>query len=361
MPTPTPPTKETTKWQALAKKALEEDLLTREESLAVLSAGNEDLLALVAAAYEVRRRYHGRRVKLNLLINAKSGLCPEDCAYCSQSSVADSGVNRYKLLPNQTVVEGARRAVELQAHTYCIVMSGRSPTEKELDEVVGTVREIKRKHSLKICACLGLLSDAQAARLREAGVDRVNHNVNTSENFHPKICSTHTYQDRVRTIEAVKKANLSPCCGGIFGMGESDKDIVDLARALRELDVDSIPLNFLIPIPGTPIEPANNLTPAKCLAILCLFRFLNPSKEIRIAGGRELHLRSLQALGLYVADSIFIGDYLTTAGQEPSEDLQMIADLGFEVATYPSPGLSAEMNAEINAGVGAGSGAPLSE
>ena len=353
MPTETLAKIKTKKWQVLARKSLKGNSLTHKESLMVLGVKKEELLDLVAAAYKVRHHHHGRQIKLNLLINAKSGLCPEDCAYCSQSISADSKINRYKLLPNQTVVEGARRAVELQAHTYCIVMSGRSPTEKELDEVVGTVREIKRNHSLKICACLGLLSEAQAVRLHEAGVDRVNHNVNTSENFHSEICSTHTYQDRIQTIEAVKKANLSPCCGGIFGMGETDEDIIELAQALRKLDVDSIPLNFLIPIPGTSIKCPNNLTPSKCLAILCLFRFLNPSKEIRIAGGRELHLRSLQALGLYVADSIFIGDYLTTEGQEPSEDLQMIRDLGFEVAIFSPSSSSIEMSAGIKAGLDA--------
>ena len=348
MPTATPATIDCTKWQALAKKALEGEPLSREESFAVLDIGAEHILDLVAAAYEVRRRFHGRRVKLNLLINAKSGLCPEDCAYCSQSSVADSDIHRYKLLPNQTVLEGAARAVELGAHTYCIVMSGRTPTVKELDEVVDTVREIKQRHALKICACLGLLSEAQAARLRDAGVERVNHNLNTSEEFYSEICSTHTYRDRVRTIDAVKKANLSPCSGGIFGMGETDEDIINLACALRELDVDSIPLNFLNPISGTPLSDRNSLTPAKCLAILCLFRFLNPPKEIRIAGGRELHLRSLQALGLYVADSIFIGDYLTTQGQKPDEDLQMISDLGFEVAAFTPGGNRAGRGAEIS-------------
>ena len=348
MPPATPATIDCTKWQALAKKALEGEPLSREESFAVLDTGAEHILDLVAAAYEVRRRFHGRRVKLNLLINAKSGLCPEDCAYCSQSSVADSDIRRYRLLPNQTVLEGAARAVELGAHTYCIVMSGRTPTVKELDEVVDTVREIKQRHPLKICACLGLLSEAQAARLRDAGVERVNHNLNTSEEFHSEICSTHTYRDRVRTIDAVKKANLSPCSGGIFGMGETDEDIVNLACALRELDVDSIPLNFLIPISGTPLGDRNSLTPAKCLAILCLFRFLNPRKEIRIAGGREVHLRSLQALGLYVADSIFIGDYLTTQGQKPDEDLQMISDLGFEVAVFTPSRNRAGRGAEIS-------------
>ncbi|MCZ6515496.1 MAG: biotin synthase BioB [Acidobacteria bacterium] len=324
-------------WTTLANKALEGTPPTEAESLAVLRAGEEEVLGLVAAAFRVRRAYHGRRVKLNLLVNAKSGLCPEDCAYCSQSSISTAQINRYRLLSRETLLEGAARAVELQSHTYCIVMSGRSPSAKEVDEVTATVREIKQKHSLKICCCLGLLSAEQAALLQEAGVDRVNHNLNAAESFHEDICSTHTFRDRVATIENVKKAKLSPCCGGIFGMGESDSQIIELARSLRELDVDSIPLNFLIPIPGTPLADRPDITPAKCLAILCLFRFWNPTKEIRIAGGREVHLRSLQPLGLYVADSIFIGNYLTTDGQAPEQDLQMIRDLGFEVARFETP------------------------
>jgi len=191
------------------------------------------------------------------------------------------------------------------------------------------VREVKGKYELKVCACLGLLSEEQTHRLAEAGVDRVNHNLNTSENYHPQICSTHTFYDRVATIKNVQAAGITTCCGGILGMGESDEDIIDLAYSLRELEVTSVPLNFLIPIPGTPLAEVRELNPRRCLRILCLFRFLLPAQEIRIAGGREVHLRSLQPLGLYPANSIFIGDYLTTPGQAAYNDFQMIEDAGF--------------------------------
>jgi biotin synthase len=323
------------RWQELADRALEGKALTREEALQVLAAPEEELLELVGACYRVRRHYHGKRVKLNMLINAKSGLCPEDCGYCSQSIVAESGVDRYALQSKETLLEGARQAMAVKAHTYCIVISGRRPTARELQHVAEAAREIRAQYPLRICCCLGLLSEEEARTLQEAGVERVNHNLNTSEEYYQEICTTHGYQERVETVEAVKRAGLSPCSGGILGMGESDEQIVDLAFSLRERDVDSIPVNFLIPIAGTPLGGVEYLTPQKCLAILCLFRLVNPSKEIRIAGGREYHLRSLQPLGLYVADSIFIGDYLTTRGEVPERDLQMLEDAGFEVAMPP--------------------------
>jgi biotin synthase len=337
-------------WHELADRALQGASLTREEALQVLAVPEEELLDLVSACYRVRRHFHGKRVKLNMLINAKSGLCAEDCGYCSQSIVASSGVDRYPLQSKETLLAGARQAMEVKAHTYCIVISGRRPTPRELEHVAEAAREIRAKYPLRICACLGLLSDEEAKALLDAGVERVNHNLNSSEDFYREICSTHTYQDRVETLEAVKRAGLSPCSGGILGMGESDEQIADLAFSLRELGVDSIPLNFLIPIAGTPLGGVEYLTPQKCLAILCLFRLVNPSKEIRIAGGREYHLRSLQPLGLYVADSIFIGDYLTTRGEVPERDLQMLEDAGFVPAVPPGSTPTPEYAPGISSG-----------
>ena len=322
-------------WHQLSERVLQGKQITRDEALQVLSVPEEELLEMISACYRVRRHYHGQKVKLNMLINAKSGLCAEDCSYCSQSIVSKAGVDRYPLQSREVLLEGARQALEAKAHTYCMVISGRSPSEYELEAVVAATREIKKKFPLRICCCLGLLNDGEVKRLRDAGVDRVNHNLNTSEDNYGEICSTHTYQDRTETLQAVKRGGISSCSGGIVGMGESDEQIVDLAFSLHELDIDSIPINFLIPIPGTPLAGIEYLTPQKCLAILCLFRLVNPSKEIRIAGGREFHLRSLQPLGLYVADSIFIGDYLTTRGEVPEADLQMLRDAGFVPSLPP--------------------------
>jgi biotin synthase len=207
--------------------------------------------------------------------------------------------------------------------------SGRSPSETVFTQVLDAVQAVKAKYELKICACLGLLSEEQTYRLAQAGVDRVNHNLNTSEDYHSEICTSHTFDARVATVKHVQAAGITTCSGGILGMGESDDDVIDLALALRKLEVTSVPVNFLLPIPGTPFEKMQELEPRRCLRILCLFRFLLPTQEIRIAGGREVHLRSLQPLGLYPANSIFIGDYLTTPGQAAHSDLEMIRDAGF--------------------------------
>ncbi|MFO0035195.1 MAG: biotin synthase BioB, partial [Planctomycetota bacterium] len=207
----------------------------------------------------------------------------------------------------------------------------RGPNEREMKAVETIVPEIKQKYGLNICACLGLLTPEQAERLKAAGVDKVNHNLNTSDNFYSKICSTHTYGDRLATLQAVRNAGMQLCSGGIIGMGEAPSDIVDMAFSLRELSVESIPLNFLNPIEGTPLANEGKLTPLACLKALAMFRFVNPKSELRIAGGREIHLRSLQPLGLYAANSIFVGDYLTTKGQAPEQDYRMVEDLGFRI------------------------------
>ncbi|WP_232214593.1 biotin synthase BioB [Rubidibacter lacunae] len=332
-------------WNKLAVKSLAGEQLTRSEARAVLSGPDSELLAQLAAAYRVRRYYWGDRVRLHFLLNAQSGLCPEDCNYCSQSKISTAEIEKYPLLAQERILAAAKQAQNLQAGTFCIVTSGRSPTDSVLDRVCEAVRAIKANSDLKICVCLGLLDDERAKRLAAAGVDRVNHNLNTSESHHPQICSTHTFGDRVETLERVRAAGMSACSGGIIGMGESDDDIIDLALSLRAIGAESVPVNFLIPIAGTPlgseaiaqavfdsqaiVPPATELTPRRCLRVLCLYRFLLPSQEIRIAGGREVHLRSLQPLGLYAANSIFVADYLTTPGQAAEQDWAMIRDAGF--------------------------------
>lgn len=319
------------KWESYADKALQGELLTKEEALELLTAPDEELLSILQAAYRVRHTYYGNKVKLNMIINAKSGLCPEDCSYCSQSIVSNAPVEKYTLLDKETLIAGAREAMARKAGTYCIVTSGRGATDKEIEQVVEAVREIKQEMPLKICACLGIISEEKAEKLKEAGVDRYNHNLNTSANHHSQITTTHTYDDRKTTVEGIKAAGISPCSGCIIGLGETHEDIYDIATELRRLDADSIPVNFLHPVPGTPLENKRELNPRYCLKVLALFRFINPTKEIRMSGGREVNLRSLQVLGLYAANSIFVGDYLTTEGQEYTVDHQMIEDLGFEI------------------------------
>lgn len=235
------------------------------------------------------------------------------------------------MLDKESLLAGAREAVARRAGTYCIVASGKGPTDRELDQVIEAVQEITHTMPLKICACLGILKGDQARRLAEAGVHRYNHNLNTSKANYPSITTTHTYDQRVETVKMAQSHGMSPCSGVIIGMGETNEEIVQMAYALRELDADSIPVNFLNPVPGTPLEGAKRISPIQALKVLALFRFICPSKEIRVAGGRELNLRSLQPLCLYAANSIFVGDYLTTEGQEVIFDHQMIEDLGFEI------------------------------
>ncbi|CAG7648947.1 Biotin synthase [Paenibacillus solanacearum] len=318
-------------WCEIAEKSIRGEGISRNEALAVLESDDDELLEIMSAAFRVRKHYYGNKVKLNLIINAKSGLCPEDCGYCSQSIVSKAPISKYPLLDKDTLVDGARKALSMNVGTYCIVASGRGPSRKEMDQVIAAVKEIKSTMPMKVCACLGILNEVQATQLKEAGVDRYNHNLNTSRTNFSNITTTHTYEERVDTVEQAKLAGMSPCSGCIIGMGETDQEIVEIAYALKSLDADSIPVNFLNAIPGTPLEGYQLLNPRKCLKVLALMRFINPTKEIRVAGGREIQLRSLQAMALYAANSIFVGDYLTTEGQEAAIDRQMIEDAGFVI------------------------------
>jgi biotin synthase len=334
-------------WQQLADKSLAGEELTRLEALSVLQAPDEELLDQLAAAYRVRRATWGNRVRLHFLLNAQSGLCPEDCHYCSQSKISTAEIEKYPMMAQERIMEAADRAAELKAGTLCMVISGRSPGETVFGKVLDAVRAVRNKHDLKICACLGLLNADQVRRLKEAGVETINHNLNTSENFTPEVVTSHTFQDRVGTVQAVKDAGMKTCSGGIIGMGESDDDIIDLALSLRALDVKSVPVNFLIPVPGTTFEAVRALDPRRCLRILSLYRLLLPTQEIRVSGGREVHLRSMQVMGLYPANSIFIGDYLTTQGQTARDDLRMIEDAGFVLETPDGEPFTGDMMAGI--------------
>jgi biotin synthase len=318
-------------WQLLAERVLNGHCLTRAEGLAILRSDDSELLDLLAATYRVRRKHFGQQVQLYFLKNAKSGLCPEDCGYCSQAKGAETEIQRYAWLNEERLLAGAEQAVNSQARTYCIVASGRGPSNREVEHVASAVSKIKAQYGLHICCCLGLLTPEQAATLKAAGVDRINHNLNTIRRFYPEICSTHTYDDRLATLQACRDAGLELCSGLIVGMGETDEDLVELACELRDLQVHSTPVNFLHAIDGTPLADKRELNPRDCLRTLCLFRLSNPAAELRISGGREVNLRSLQAMGLYAANSMFVSDYLTTKGQPAEDDFQMVRDLGFEI------------------------------
>lgn len=315
----------------LARSVLAGSQVSADLALRLLRVPDDDLLDLLAAAYKIRRHYFGNTVQLYFLMNAKSGLCPEDCSYCSQSKISTAEIPRYNLLNREKLLDGARVAHERGSSTYCIVISARGPNEREIQAVEEIVPEIKSRYPLDICACLGLLSPDQARRLAACGVNQVNHNLNTSAEHYPEICTTHTFQDRLDTLQAVRQAGMKICSGGILGMGQRDEDVVSMALELRSIAAEMIPVNFLNPIDGTPLAKRSDLNPRQCLKALAMFRFTNPRAEIRIAGGRELHLGSMQCLGLYAANSMFVGDYLTTKGQLPEADYRMLEEMGFVI------------------------------
>ncbi len=316
----------------LAQRVLAGDTLDRAQAAAILHLGDQDLPPLLHAAFRIRERTWGRRVKICMLRNARSGLCPEDCHYCSQSAISDAAIPRYRLDSVAELLAGARRAVASGARRYCMVTSGRGPSAADVTRFTAAARAIKAEFPhLELCVSLGLLGDETAHALKAAGIGWVNHNLNTSRRFYPEICTTHSYDERLETVRAVRRAGLATCCGGIIGMGETPKDVVDLAFALRDLQVDSLPVNFLHPIDGTPLGERRALTPGDCLRALCLFRFTNPTCELRVAGGRELNLGWFQSLALYPANSLFVEGYLTTPGQAAEEAQRMVTGMGFEV------------------------------
>ncbi|MGM0556906.1 MAG: biotin synthase BioB [Myxococcota bacterium] len=325
-----------TNWNALADRVLDGETISREEALEVVEAPDDELLAILHAAFRVRSKYHGRKVRVHVLQNAKSGICPEDCKFCSQSIKYQTDAEQYSMKEVDDLVEGAKQAYERGAVTYCMVTATRGPSNRDMETIVEATKRIKDKYPVNICASLGILEDGQAEKLKEAGVDRYNHNLETSSNHFDKVVSSHTWEDRVNTVKMAKSAGMEACCGGIIGMGETQNDWVDLAFSLREIGVESVPLNFLNPRPGTPLgeqvntEPEAKLRPQECLKALAMFRFVHPEADVRVAGGREVILDQMQPLALYAANSFFTEGYLTTGGQGESRDYKMITQAGFE-------------------------------
>src|ERR1700687_2263578 len=316
----------------IAERVLAGEILMRDEAAAIINCPDARLSDLLRATRKVREASFGNRVKICMLRNAQSGICPEDCGYCSQSRISKAEIPVYKLQSVAQLREGARVAVENGARRYCMVASMRGPSAADIEHLAEACASIRTEFpTLELCLSIGLLSAEQARTLKAAGAGWINHNLNTSRRFYPEICSTHTWDDRVRTIENVRAAGLSTCSGGIVGMGETDYDILDLAYATRALKIVSVPVNFLHPIKGTPLEAKNELTPERCLKVACLFRLLNPRSEVRAAGGRELNLGARQADIFNAVHSIFVNGYLTTAGWGIGPTRELIEGAGFLV------------------------------
>ncbi len=316
----------------LAAGPLEGRGLDRDQAEQLRPVLSEDLPAVLYYADRIRRRHRGDRVRLCGILAAKLGMCGEDCAWCAQSSRHETAIEPYPLPRADELLRRGRRALRGPVGHLGLVTSGAAPSASEFERLCKVIGELAADGA-RPCASLGHLDERAARRLAEAGCRRYNHNLETSRAHFPKVVTTHTYDDRVATARAVKAAGMELCCGGLFGIGETMADRIDLALAVRELGADVVPVNFLNPIPGTPLADVPRLSPRECLATLAMLRFVLPDRQITMAGGREVNLRSLQSCVFYAgADGLIAGDYLTTAGRETEDDLQMIADLGLQVA-----------------------------
>ena len=311
----------------LTDKALSREPVSFDEALALYRAGREAPFSLMAAASEIRTAFKGRAINLCGIINAKSGRCPEDCAFCAQSVRYETNAPEYDLVGTEKMVEKAAGMKRAGVHMFGIVTSGTKIENKdEWERIIRAVGEIKAL-GMEPCASLGLLSKDRAEELRAAGLFRYHHNLETSRSFFPTICTTHEYQEDIDTVLAARQAGLGTCCGGIIGLGESMEQRIELALTLRHLDVDSVPVNILDPRDGTPLAGAPALRPIDIL-IAFLFRFILPDKDIKLCGGKEANLRQLLPLGIVAgANSLMTGDYLTTQGRSTAQDIEMIRDL----------------------------------
>lgn len=319
--------------ETLADRVLAGEAPSDDDARRILLDAELDVLSLVHAAFRVRKAVWGRGVQVHIINNAANGHCPEDCSYCSQAKTSTVDIEKYPIKSEDEVLAEARAAYEAGAHRYCMVFAGRGPNAKRTEVLAGLVRKIKANYNIEVCVSAGLLDEDKARVLAEAGVDRYNHNLNTSREHYGKICTTHTYEDRLNTVRAARRSGLEVCSGLIVGMGETTDELIEVARELARLGAHSIPVNFLLPFEGAPLGVPQTLTPEFCLRVLCMFRFLCAKAEVRISAGREYHLRSLQALALYPANSLFLEGYLNSKGSRARETLQMIRDAGFEIVS----------------------------
>lgn len=319
--------------QKIGDKVLTRRSVTMEEIRPLLEAKGPDIMELASVANRVRTEFLGNRVDLCSLLNAKSGRCPEDCAFCAQSAHYSTGAPTYPLLGVDQMIEQAREAQKRGTERFCLISSGRQLNDQEFETVLEALRRIREETELALDCSLGSLNRERAEALKKVGVTRYNHNLETAESHFPKICTTHSFKDRVRTIEILKEEGFSICCGGIIGLGEMPKQRLELAFSLRDLEIDCIPLNILNPRPGTPLEHSPPLPPMVIIKTIALFRLILPRSTLKIAGGREVNLRDLQSLALMAgANGLIVGNYLTTPGRNAEDDLTMLRDLGYEVS-----------------------------
>ncbi|WP_027937255.1 biotin synthase BioB [Anaeroarcus burkinensis] len=315
---------------SLGKKVLAGEELTFEEALSLTQIEEEDIPLLLAVANKVREQFTGKAVDTCEIVNARSGNCSEDCKFCAQSAHHEVKFEAYPLMKEEDIVAAAKKAEQDGAYRFCIVTAGCGMDgDKDFEKILGAIRRIGKETKLNRCCSLGILEAEHVAALKEAGITRYHHNLEASESYFSEICSTHTYEERIETIKRVKEAGLQSCSGGIIGMGESWRQRVELAFALKELDVDSVPVNVLNAVPGTALAQQKRLQPLEILQAFAIFRMVLPEKIIRYAGGREHNLGELVPLGfLSGINGMLLGNYLTTSGRGPEQDLKTVNGLG---------------------------------
>lgn len=321
---------------AALEKGLSGTGLTTEEARALTRLPDSSLYEILSVSERVRRHHLGVEVNLCSIVNAKSGLCKEDCSFCSQSVKYSTGVDEYPMAGPEKIVTAAREAAAFGAREFSIVTSGTAiEKERDIAALSEALKSMKGEVEMERCASLGILTRETLARLKESGLESYHHNLETGRSFFPKVCTTHDYEQDVEVVRTAKELGFHVCSGGIFGLGEGWDVRVELFMTLKELGVDSIPINFLNPRPGTPLEGAKNLTPVECLRIIALGRLILPMTDIVICGGRQVNLRDLQPLIFAAgANGMMVGNYLTTPGRDPREDLQMLTDLGLRPKGY---------------------------
>jgi biotin synthase len=318
--------------QKIGDKVLEGGSVSMKEILPLLEAKGPDVMDLVAVANRVRVEFNGNEIDLCSLLNAKSGKCSEDCAFCAQSAHYQTDAPTYPLMNADQMVKEAKEAQKRRTGRFCLISSGRQLNDKEFEVILSGLDRIRKETTLDLDCSLGTLSEERAEALKRVGVTRYNHNLETAETHFPKICTTHSFKDRVQTIEVLKGLGFSICCGGIIGLGESPQQRLELAFSVKQLGIECIPFNILNPRPGTPLEHSEGIPPIEIIKTISLFRLVLPKGTIKIAGGREANLRDLQSLALLAgANGLIVGNYLTTPGRNAEDDLTMIKDVGFQI------------------------------
>lgn len=318
--------------QKIGDKVLEGGSVNTKEIYPLLETKGPDIIELAAVANRVREEFNGNEIDLCSLLNAKSGRCPEDCGFCAQSAHYKTEALVYPMMDTNRIVEEAKKAQRKGTGRFCLITSGRELNDEEFETILRALDRIRRETTLDLDCSLGTLSKERAESLKKVGVTRYNHNVETAETHFPKIRSTHSFRDRIKTIEVLKDQGFSICCGGIIGLGESPQQRLELAFSLRQLGIDCIPFNILNPRPGTPLEHSESIPPMEIIKTISLFRLVLPKGTIKIAGGREANLRDLQSLALLAgANGLIVGNYLTTPGRNAEDDLTMIRDVGFQI------------------------------